>query len=174
MMDKKKNINKYLKYLVKLIVLLFLGSWLDETALMEPLNENNNEIPPLEKESWSDWYFKHEGKILITSSIIIILSLIFINMNIDPNTLEKIPPFLDAPVSPIDLILSSLEPITMNLFFNDFLTTVTDIVDKKISKEEGITVLLKMIKWKSNSALVFDEKKFQEITETLIEEIEKL
>lgn len=168
-MHKKKILNKYL---IKLIVLLFLGSWFDETTFMEPLNENNNEI--LEKESWSDWYSKNESEILIITFLIVLIPLIYFNINIDPNTLEKAPTFIDAPVSPIDLILSSLEPITMDLFFNDFLTTVTDIVEKNISKEEGITILSKMIKWKGNNALVFDEQKFQQVTETLIEEIKKL
>jgi hypothetical protein len=161
---------KILNHLVKLTILLFIGSWLDDIAQLESLNENKNEMP-LEKESWYDYLNENKSKIFGVSCIIIFISLIYFN---NTNTSEKPFIFPEVFVPPLDLILSSLQPYVLDIFYNDFLSIVSDVIDKKMSKEEGVIILLKMMNLKKNKALVFDEKEFQQITEKLLEEIEKL
>jgi hypothetical protein len=161
---------KILNHLVKLTILLFIGSWLDDIAQLESLNENKNEIP-LEKESLYDYLNENKYKIFGVSCIIIFISLIYFN---NTNTSEKPFIFPEVFVPPLDLILSSLQPYVLDIFYNDFLSIVSDVIDKKMSKEEGVIILLKMMNLKKNKTLVFDEKEFQQITEKLLEEIEKL
>jgi hypothetical protein len=162
---KKKQIQ-----ILKLIFILYIGSWLDDTTQLESLNEDKNELS-LEKKSWYDYLYENKYKILGISLIIIIPFLFF---NINPNFSEKPFPFPEAPVSNIDLLLTSLQPNILDTLFNDFLTTISYIMDKSISKEEGISILLKIMKLKKFKTLVFNEEEFEQITKKLIEEIEKI
>lgn len=162
--------NKKQIQILKLIIILYIGSWLDDTTHLESLNENKNELS-LEKQSWYDYLNENKYKILGISLIIIIPFLFF---NINPNSFEKPFPFPEAPISNIDLFLTALQQNVSDLLFNDFLTTVSDIMEKNISKEEGIKILLNIMKFKNLKTLVFDEKEFEQITKKLIKEIEKL
>lgn len=163
---KKTKQNNILNQLLKLIFLLFIGSFFEETTCMEPFNENNDDSS--EKESWSEWLYKNKTPILVIFLVIILLPFFFDKNNIiDTKNIQEV-------FHNLNQNMTILHSITTEELYLDFFYTISDIKDNLITKEEGVKILKSLIHYKDNLSLVWDKKEFEKITEKIIDEIEKL
>jgi hypothetical protein len=139
-----KNIGIFFLFLLKI--------FLDETTLMEPLNEGQNNIENL-KESWFEWCYKYKFQILLISIILFSLGLAYTDNT--PSQLDN-----------LNTLFESLKSITGDELYN--------FLENMDLKEENLKAVLKVFnKDKLYIEQIKDPVEFQKLIIKLIIELRK-